>query len=86
MKKSRKVGSYKEVTRLILVETGMTAYRLAKASGLPLATVYELVRGDREPRADALHRILIAAGKPWAWLDEVYERPTDGPTADSGKP
>jgi transcriptional regulator with XRE-family HTH domain len=68
-----KVSTYSEVVKLLLEETGWTGYRLAKESGLTAVAVGDIVAGKRQPRAETMRLFLKAAGKPWAWLDEVFD-------------
>jgi len=48
----------------------MTAYRLAKLAGVPQASVSLILSDQRKPSVETLERLLRAAGKEWAWLDE----------------
>ena len=65
----RKVRSYAEVLARLLEESGLSAYRLSKHAGLSHAVLSYMLKGERQPTAETLERILRAAGQTWAWLD-----------------
>lgn len=75
--RTRKVRSLPDVVRLLLVETQWTAHALARRAGVSPADVHYIVIGrakrPREPKVLTLGKLLRAAGKTWAWLDEVFE-------------
>jgi transcriptional regulator with XRE-family HTH domain len=73
MKRTGKVSTYSELVQLVLDETGWTGYRLAKEAGLTAVAVGDLLAGKRQPKTETLRLILKAAGKPWGWLDDVFD-------------
>ena len=62
--KSRKhlKSKIEEQVRTVLDESGMTRYRIAKLSGLPLPTMYRFCSGQRRLEFHTLEKLLGALG------------------------
>jgi transcriptional regulator with XRE-family HTH domain len=80
-----KVSTYAEVVQLLLDEKGWTGYRLAKEAGLTAVAVGDILAGKRQPKTETLRVILKATGKPWAWLDQVFDPNGDMPAPEQPK-
>jgi transcriptional regulator with XRE-family HTH domain len=68
-----KARSYGEAVRRLLDELGWTSYKLGQAAGVNSASMSYILTGKREPALDTMEKLLLAAGKNWAWLDANKE-------------
>ena len=80
----RVMGKKKETTwagvlARLLAETGGSAYRLSKDSGVSQVGISLILSGDRAPMAATVQKLLAGAGKPWSWLDDVMVHPPKEP-------
>lgn len=66
----KKLTGYDLIVRRLLDDAGITPYRLAKISGVSASQISRILAGEREPGIQTLERLLRAAGRDWAWLDE----------------
>ncbi len=69
----KKETTWAGVVARILAETGWTAYRLAKESGLTQVGVLGVKDGRRIPNVDTVERMLVAAGLKWEWIDQIKD-------------
>lgn len=70
-----KVNSFSDVVMLLAADSG-GVYQLAHAAGVTPTGVWHIIRGHRpRPSAQMVGKLLAAAGRPWAWLDEVLGLP-----------
>lgn len=62
---------YSALVRALLSDQQVTAYEMAKRAGLTQQAILDITKGNRpNPRVETVRRLLVAAGKPWGWIDE----------------
>ncbi len=62
---------YGALVSALLSDQSATAYEMAKRAGLTQQAVLDITKGNRaNPRVETIRRLLVAAGKPWAWIDD----------------
>jgi DNA-binding XRE family transcriptional regulator len=61
---------YGAMVKALLAELDVSAYEMAKRSGLTQQAILDIAKGERpNPRAETLRKLLAAAGKKWGWID-----------------
>ncbi len=77
---------YAALVQALLADQDATAYEMAKRAGLTQQAVLDITKGNRpNPRIETVRRLLVAAGKPWGWIDDWLNGRADAaPSATAG--